>query len=84
MKRSFSNLASVVGFTALGIAAIVFGESDDAPGLVLLGLLFVAGAIAFWFKPALLSPARLAGFVIGAMALTAIGAFIAGWLEDSF
>lgn len=30
----------------LGVAAIAFGELDDAPGLVLLGCLLVLGAVA--------------------------------------
>lgn len=32
--------------TAIGVAAIVLGESDDSPGLQLLGVLFVVGAVA--------------------------------------
>lgn len=32
---------------AIGAAAMVVGETGDAPGLVLMGLLLVAGAIAF-------------------------------------
>ncbi len=31
---------------ALGIAAVVAGEGDDAPGLQLLGVLLVVGAVA--------------------------------------
>lgn len=32
--------------TAVGVAAVVLGESDDSPGLQLLGVLFVIGAVA--------------------------------------
>lgn len=32
--------------TAVGVAAIVYGEADDAPGLQLLGVLFIVGAVA--------------------------------------
>jgi hypothetical protein len=31
---------------ALGLAAVLFGNADDAPGLVLLGFALVAGACA--------------------------------------
>jgi len=68
----------------LGVAAIVFGESDDAPGLVMLGLLVVVGALAFGLTPAIRKKSLLVGFVVGAVALTAIGATVAGWLENNF
>ena len=32
--------------TLIGILAMVGGEVDDAPGLVLMGLLLVGGAVA--------------------------------------
>jgi hypothetical protein len=31
---------------AIGVAAIVYGEGDDSPGLQLIGAVLVAGAIA--------------------------------------
>ena len=31
---------------ALGIAAVVYGESDDSPGLQLIGAVLVVGAVA--------------------------------------
>jgi hypothetical protein len=43
-------LALAVG--ALGVAAGVLGEADDAPGLVLLGLLLVASACALGVRAA--------------------------------
>ena len=41
MKPLLAVLAIVIG-----IAAIVLGEGDDSPGLQLLGVLFVLGAVA--------------------------------------
>jgi hypothetical protein len=38
------NLATCAGIGAVGVAAAVLGEADDAPGLVLLGLLLLASA----------------------------------------
>ena len=32
---------------AIGVAGMVYGEADDAPGLVLMGLVLVVGAAAF-------------------------------------
>jgi hypothetical protein len=37
---------------ALGIAAMVYGEYDDAPGGVLFGMLLIVGAIAFGVRTA--------------------------------
>ena len=45
VKRA-GGLGTAIGVGALGVAAAVFGEADDAPGLVLIGLVLVAGAIA--------------------------------------
>lgn len=30
---------------AVGVAALVFGEADDSPGLQLIGLLLIAGSV---------------------------------------
>lgn len=32
--------------TAIGVAAVGLGEADDSPGLQLLDVLFVAGAVS--------------------------------------
>lgn len=48
--RRTGNLASAVGVGALGVAACVLGGSDDAPGLVLLGILIVVSACALAAK----------------------------------
>lgn len=35
---------------ALGVAGVVLGESDDSPGLQLIGALLVLGAVALGFR----------------------------------
>ena len=44
--RKAGNLATAIGIAALGVAAAIFGQADDAPGLVLLGILLIASACA--------------------------------------
>jgi hypothetical protein len=44
--RRAGGLGTAIGIGALGVAAAVFGEADDAPGLVLIGLVLVASACA--------------------------------------
>jgi hypothetical protein len=44
--RKAGNLAAALGVAALGVAAAVFGGADDAPGLVLLGILLIVSACA--------------------------------------
>ncbi|MDQ3659933.1 MAG: hypothetical protein M3454_02495 [Actinomycetota bacterium] len=68
---------------ALGVAAIMYGEADDAPGLVLFGILLIGGALAFGLRPALRSRSRVLGFILAAIAVTAIGSGVAGWLENA-
>ena len=84
MERSLSGTLTAAFAGVLGVAAMVFGEADDAPGLVLLGLLMVGGALAFGISPALRSRSRVVGFILGAIAVTAIISVVAGWLEDNF
>lgn len=67
-----------------GLAAIVFGEADDAPGLVLFGLIIIGGALTFGLSPALRSRSRVVSFIVAAIAVTAIGSVTAGWLENNF
>lgn len=76
--------APLLAIAAVSIAAIVFGEADDAPGLVMLGLLFVLISGVLAVKPGLRNPNVLAGILLGAVALAAIGATVAGWLENNF
>jgi hypothetical protein len=44
--RRAGNLPIALGIAAFGIAATVVGEADDAPGLVLLGILLIGSACA--------------------------------------
>jgi hypothetical protein len=81
MKR-FAVLVPMLGVVALGVAAILFGEADDAPGLVLLGILFIVGALAFGLRPSLRRRSRVLGFVLGAIAVWLITVGVAGWLEN--
>jgi hypothetical protein len=50
--RRTGNRALALGVGALGLVAAGLGEADDAPGLVLLGLLLVAGGCALGFRAA--------------------------------
>jgi peptidoglycan/LPS O-acetylase OafA/YrhL len=49
------NLAYRAAAAAIGVAAIVLGEADDAPGLVLIGCLLIAGTVALSVRTALRS-----------------------------
>ena len=44
--RRAGGLGTAIGIAALGVAAALFGGADDAPGLVLIGLLLIAAACA--------------------------------------
>jgi hypothetical protein len=44
--RKPGNLAYRAAAALIGIAAIMFGEADDAPGLVLFGCLLIVGTVA--------------------------------------
>ena len=83
MQSLVSNFAPALA-GAFGIAAIIFGEADDAPGLVMFGLLIVGGALVFALRPSLRSRSRVIGFIVGAIVLTVIGSLTAGWLENNF
>ncbi|MGN9813551.1 hypothetical protein ACTMSW_29915 [Micromonospora sp. BQ11] len=37
---------------AIGVAAVVYGESDDSPGLQFLGAVLVVGALAYGVRTA--------------------------------
>ena len=37
---------------AIGVTGVVHGEADDSPGLQLLGVLLVVGAVAFGVRTA--------------------------------
>jgi hypothetical protein len=50
--RKPGNVAYRVAAVAIGLAAIVVGEADDAPGLVLFGSLLIVGTIALALRTA--------------------------------
>jgi hypothetical protein len=51
VKRA-GNLATAIGIAAVGVAAAIFGNADDAPGLVLLGILLIVSACALGVRTA--------------------------------
>ena len=53
--RKPRNIAYRAAAVAVGVAAMVFGEADDAPGLVLFGSLLIAGTVALAVRTALRS-----------------------------
>jgi hypothetical protein len=53
--RKPGNVAYRVAATAIGVAAIVLGEADDAPGLVLFGCLLILGTVALTLRTVLRS-----------------------------
>ena len=54
--RTRHNLGHRIAAAAIGVAAMVLGEADDAPGLVLFGCLLIAGAIALTLRTAQRGP----------------------------
>ena len=54
--RKAGGIAYMAVATAVGVAAIVLGEADDAPGLVLFGLVVIAGTVALAVGTAQRSP----------------------------
>jgi hypothetical protein len=50
--RKAGNLATAIGIAAVGVAAAILGQTDDAPGLVLLGLLLIVSACALGVRTA--------------------------------
>lgn len=57
MNSLAANLAAALALTAIGAAAMLVGEYDDAPGVVLIGMLFTLGAFAIGAR-ALYRPRR--------------------------
>jgi hypothetical protein len=56
MKSSITNVLMALGLTAIGVgiaaAGIYIGETDDAPGAALLGILLMVGAVALGVRTA--------------------------------
>jgi hypothetical protein len=50
--RKGSNIAYRAAAAAVGVAAVVLGEADDAPGLVLFGGLLILGTVALTVRTA--------------------------------
>ena len=50
--KKAGNRSLEVGIAALGVAAGIAGQADDAPGLVLLGILLIASACALGVRTA--------------------------------
>jgi hypothetical protein len=50
--RKAGNVVLAIAIGALGVAAGLAGQADDAPGLVLLGILLIAGACALGVRRA--------------------------------
>ena len=50
--KKAGNLATAIGIAALGVGAAILGEADDAPGLVLLGILLIVSACALGVRRA--------------------------------
>jgi hypothetical protein len=48
--RRSGGIGTAIGIAALGVAAVLFGGADDAPGLVLLGLVLVTTAFAIGMR----------------------------------
>jgi hypothetical protein len=46
MKTFFAIFAPALAVVAVGVTAAMHGEADDAPGLALLGILLIVGALA--------------------------------------
>lgn len=46
MKNFFAVFAPALAVVAVGVTAAMHGEADDAPGLALLGILLIVGALA--------------------------------------
>ena len=56
MKTPVTNLVKALGLVTLGVAlaaaGITIGETDDAPGAALLGILMMIGLVVFGVKTA--------------------------------
>jgi hypothetical protein len=56
MKSSVTNLAMAFGLVAIGVAlgagGIYIGETDDAPGAALIGILLMIGAVVLGVRTA--------------------------------
>ena len=81
MKRFAPILIAGLGLIA-GVPAMLLGSADDAPGLVLLGLMFIAATMAFALRPALRSRKWVLRVIFGGAALWVAVVLVAGFLEN--
>lgn len=51
--KSFVAILAALGISAIGVAIMVYGEIDDAPGGVLFGILLIVGAFTWGVRTAL-------------------------------
>ncbi|MDZ4688482.1 MAG: hypothetical protein SH850_25690 [Planctomycetaceae bacterium] len=60
MKSSAKNLVMALALIAIGVAigaaGIYIGDTDDAPGAAILGILLMIGAVALGVRTALRKP----------------------------
>ncbi|HUQ70658.1 MAG TPA: hypothetical protein VM165_14105 [Planctomycetaceae bacterium] len=60
MKSSATNLVIALALVAIGVAigaaGIYIGETDDAPGAAIAGILLMIGAVALGVRTALRKP----------------------------
>jgi hypothetical protein len=65
MKSSVGNVVKALGLVAIGIflaaAGIYIGETDDAPGAALIGILLMIGAVALGVRIARRKPSPTDG-----------------------
>ena len=50
MKSSIAFLAAALVLAAVGVTAAMHGEADDAPGLALIGIVLIVGAVGLGVK----------------------------------
>ena len=50
MRYFVALLVAALGLAAVGVTAAMHGEADDAPGLALIGILLIVGALALAVK----------------------------------
>ena len=52
MKSPAANLAAATALAAVGVLAFLYGGYDDSPGLQLIGVLLVVGALTIGYRTA--------------------------------
>jgi len=50
IKHVVALIAAALALAAVGVTAAMQGEADDAPGLALIGILLIVGAVAVGVK----------------------------------